>query len=89
MKPDFSNINYKNIPSSSSKDNTKEWKTAEQISVKNTYSLKDVEDFDHLNFAAGIAPNLRGPYSTMYVMRHGPSGNMLVLVLPKIGRAHV
>ncbi len=25
--------------------------------------------FDHENFAAGMAPNLRGPYSTMYVRR--------------------
>jgi methylmalonyl-CoA mutase len=24
---------------------------------------------EHLNYAAGLAPNLRGPYSTMYVMR--------------------
>ena len=24
---------------------------------------------EHLNYAAGIAPFLRGPYSTMYVMR--------------------
>ncbi len=27
------------------------------------------KDFSHENFVAGIAPNLRGPYSTMYVRR--------------------
>jgi methylmalonyl-CoA mutase len=43
--------------------------TAEDISVKQNYSQKDIQDLDHLNFVAGIAPNLRGPYSTMYVRR--------------------
>ncbi len=43
--------------------------TAEDIVVKDTYSRKDIKDFDHLDFVAGIAPNLRGPYSTMYVRR--------------------
>ena len=43
--------------------------TAEGISIKSNYSKNDLQDIDHLNFAAGIAPNLRGPYSTMYVRR--------------------
>jgi len=43
--------------------------TAEGIDVKTTYSKLDIEGLDHLNFVAGIAPNLRGPYSTMYVRR--------------------
>ncbi|WP_276390130.1 methylmalonyl-CoA mutase [Eudoraea chungangensis] len=43
--------------------------TAEDIAIKTSYSKKDIEHVDHLNFAAGIAPNLRGPYSTMYVRR--------------------
>lgn len=29
----------------------------------------DTKTFDHEGFVAGIAPNLRGPYSTMYVRR--------------------
>ncbi|WP_189604365.1 methylmalonyl-CoA mutase [Salinimicrobium marinum] len=37
--------------------------------VKKSYSKKDVEELQHLKYAAGIAPFLRGPYSTMYVMR--------------------
>ncbi|WP_324719643.1 methylmalonyl-CoA mutase family protein, partial [Salinimicrobium sp. HB62] len=36
---------------------------------RKTYSKKDLENLEHLNFAAGIPPFLRGPYSTMYVMR--------------------
>ena len=47
----------------------KVWMTAEQIAVKNSYSAEDLEGMEHLNYAAGIAPFLRGPYSTMYVMR--------------------
>ena len=42
---------------------------AEEIPLKKQYSAEDVENLQHLNFAAGIAPNLRGPYSTMYVRR--------------------
>ncbi len=43
--------------------------TAEDIAVKSTYSKTDLKGLEHLNFAAGITPNLRGPYSTMYVRR--------------------
>ena len=45
------------------------WNTAEKIAVKGTYTEADLEGMEHLNYAAGIAPFLRGPYSTMYVMR--------------------
>ena len=45
------------------------WMTPEHIAVKGTYTASDLEGMEHLNYAAGIAPFLRGPYSTMYVMR--------------------
>lgn len=45
------------------------FKTAEGIEIKNEYSKEDLNDLEHLYFVAGIAPNLRGPYSTMYVRR--------------------
>ena len=47
----------------------KPWLTAEQIPVKGGYTKEDLEGMEHLNYAAGLAPFLRGPYSTMYVMR--------------------
>ena len=47
----------------------KEFSTAEGIELKSDYSEKDLENLEHLNFAAGIPPYLRGPYSTMYVRR--------------------
>jgi methylmalonyl-CoA mutase len=45
------------------------WKTAEQIEVKRRYTSEDIEGLEHLGFGAGLAPNLRGPYSSMYVSR--------------------
>ena len=43
--------------------------TAERIELKPTYSKSDIENLEHLDFAAGFAPNLRGPYATMFVRR--------------------
>lgn len=43
--------------------------TAEDINVKSTYGPEDIKDLKHLDFAAGLPPYLRGPYSTMYVRR--------------------
>ncbi len=43
--------------------------TAESIPLKKSYTKEDINDIEHLNFAAGIPPFLRGPYSTMYVLR--------------------
>lgn len=43
--------------------------TAETIALENRYSAEDISDAEHLNFAAGMPPFLRGPYATMYVQR--------------------
>ncbi|MCB2203605.1 methylmalonyl-CoA mutase [bacterium] len=45
------------------------WNTPEHIDVKALYSEEDLEGLEHLDFASGIPPFLRGPYSTMYVSR--------------------
>jgi methylmalonyl-CoA mutase len=45
------------------------WITAEQIPVKPVYTKDDLARMEHLAYAAGIPPFLRGPYSTMYVMQ--------------------
>lgn len=52
-----------------SKQAQKSFVTAEDIEVKSHYHATDLESLEHLDFAAGFAPNLRGPYSTMYVRR--------------------
>lgn len=48
---------------------TSEFTTAEGIAINKVYSEADLENIEHIGFAAGFAPNLRGPYSTMYVRR--------------------
>ena len=45
-----------------------EWLTPERIPVKSVYTREDLTGMEHLNYAAGIAPFLRGPYSGMYAM---------------------
>lgn len=43
--------------------------TAEGIDLQQSYTQKDIESLEHVDFGAGFAPNLRGPYATMYVRR--------------------
>ena len=43
--------------------------TAEGIEIQPTYSKSDIENLEHLDFAAGFAPYLRGPYATMFVRK--------------------
>ncbi|MCQ2074980.1 MAG: methylmalonyl-CoA mutase [Bacteroidaceae bacterium] len=75
MKPNFKNIDIKAATSCEALCSCKNtgaddiWSTPEKIDVKPVYTKEDLEGMEHLNYAAGIAPNLRGPYSTMYVMR--------------------
>ena len=48
---------------------TANWKTPELIDVKPVYTKEDLEGMEHLDYAAGLPPYLRGPYSVMYVLR--------------------
>ena len=76
MKPNFKDINIK---TAAPKQDTAEWAaknqieknwiTPEQIPVKPVYTKEDLEGMEHLNYAAGVAPYLRGPYSVMYAMQ--------------------
>ena len=45
------------------------WTTPEQIDIQPVYTKEDLEGMEHLDFAAGIPPFLRGPYSMMYPFR--------------------
>jgi len=76
MKPNFKDINIKAATEQAkasdwaAKNNIKkDWLTPEQIPVKPVYTKEDLEGMEHLNYAAGLAPYLRGPYSAMYAMR--------------------
>ncbi len=77
MKPNFHNVNFRsqsgkpeqgNISGENSTEHSS-WLTPELIPVKPFYTANDLADMEHLHYAAGIPPFLRGPYSTMYVMR--------------------
>ncbi len=48
---------------------TASWRTPEQIDIQPVYTKEDLEGMEHLDFAAGIPPYLRGPYSMMYPFR--------------------
>lgn len=77
MKPNFKAIDIKNsgfthIPADQwLADNHIEanWMTPELIPVRPVYTKEDLEGMEHLNYASGIPPFLRGPYSGMYAMR--------------------
>ena len=70
MRPNLSNINLNSTKeTSSAQPQPKPWKTAEGILVKNYFQKEDLADAEHLDFAAGLPPYLRGPYSTMYVQQ--------------------
>ena len=73
MRKDFNNIDIfesaqvVSCASVAMPDNT--WETAEHIKVKPVYTAEDLKDMEHLDYAAGIPPFLRGPYSMMYTFR--------------------
>jgi methylmalonyl-CoA mutase len=80
MRPDFSNVEPKNIKKNNPSNpgtgvarnaptNEPEWHTAEQIPVKPVYTKEDLAGMEHLNYAAGLPPFLRGPYATMFVQK--------------------
>ena len=70
MKPDFNNIDIKHVAASKAETgNAENWLTPELIPVKPVYTAEDLAGMEHLNYAAGLPPFLRGPYSGMYPMR--------------------
>ena len=69
MKPDFNKIDIKQVVPSTTDYKGETWLTPEQITVKPIYTKEDIAGFDHLDYASGIPPFLRGPYSGMYPMR--------------------
>jgi methylmalonyl-CoA mutase len=69
MRKNIQHITLKK-PSASQKQRANTYfETAENIDIKSTYTKEDIEGLEHIGFGAGFAPNLRGPYGTMYVRR--------------------
>ena len=74
MRPDFKNIDFKKYSPETGKPAGKkplvtDWLTAEHIHVKSLFTKDDIAGMEHLDYAAGIPPFLRGPYATMYVIQ--------------------
>jgi methylmalonyl-CoA mutase len=69
-RKDLQHIQIKSVEIAQSKIKANaEFQTAEGIALKPTYTEQDIQQLEHLDFGAGFAPNLRGPYATMYVRR--------------------
>lgn len=68
MKKDFTSIAYRSVMPKTEAAGQDTFKSAEQISIKQNYTLDDVKNFEHLRYAAGLPTYLRGPYSTMYAI---------------------
>ncbi|PZX59175.1 methylmalonyl-CoA mutase [Algoriphagus ratkowskyi] len=68
MRPDIKN--WKSSKIQTSKSEVKQnWEAPEQISIPSVFDKNEIAALSHVNYAAGIPPYLRGPYSTMYSMR--------------------
>ncbi|SFE09432.1 methylmalonyl-CoA mutase [Spirosoma endophyticum] len=74
MRPDFTNIQNTSLPGSEkgtpplpSAPRPTLFTTSEGIKLKPHFTMVDLAEADHLNYAAGIPPFLRGPYASMYV----------------------
>lgn len=72
MRPKFKYEDLQKLSAADGKSRNKlkidEWMTPERIPVRNAYTRDDLEGIEHLNYAAGIPPYLRGPYSAMYAI---------------------
>ena len=68
QRKNIQHINQDSV-NSTLKTHKKVFLTAENITINSHYSKDDLQDVNHLDFAAGLPPYLRGPYSTMYVKR--------------------
>src|SRR5688572_7107223 len=70
-RKNLQHITLENSNSSEPESNNLEqnFLTAEGIELHKTYAETDIDTIEHLDFGAGFAPNLRGPYATMYVQK--------------------
>ncbi|MCL1700592.1 methylmalonyl-CoA mutase [Lysinibacillus sp. Bpr_S20] len=69
-KPNFSAVEIEKVLAAEAPQASEEkFMTNEGIEIKEVYTKEDIKEAKHLNDVAGIAPNTRGPYPTMYVAR--------------------
>ncbi len=68
-KANFGSVVIEDVLAQSQLSSTGTFMTNEGIEVNSVYNAEDIQDAKHINDVAGIAPNTRGPYPTMYVAR--------------------
>ena len=69
IRIDFNKIPFKKSFEASFGESVITTETAEKIELHSFYQLKDIEKTEHIGYVSGIAPFLRGPYSSMYAIR--------------------
>ncbi len=68
MRPDFTALHPVTIPQPTTAGVAERpYTTAEGIKLKPRFTTIDVANAEHLHFAAGLPPFVRGPYASMYV----------------------
>ncbi|MFS0815567.1 MULTISPECIES: methylmalonyl-CoA mutase [Lysinibacillus] len=69
-KPNFNAVEIEKVLTTEAPQASEDkFMTNEGIEIKDIYTKEDIKEAKHLNDVAGIAPNTRGPYPTMYVAR--------------------
>ncbi len=74
ITPEERTFSFQDIPAETFSDKRKQnnhlvFTTAEKIDLQSFYTQKEIEKTEHIGFVSGIAPYLRGPYSSMYAIR--------------------
>ncbi|KGR81640.1 methylmalonyl-CoA mutase [Lysinibacillus odysseyi] len=69
MSADFKSVVIEDVLKAEQVEANGTFLTNEGIEVKSVYTAEDIKDVKHTKDVAGIAPNTRGPYPTMYVAR--------------------
>ncbi len=69
MRPEFGELDFGLTAGPADAGAGEAWETPEHIAVRPFYTEEDLEGLEHLEYAAGLPPYLRGPYSTMYALQ--------------------
>ena len=66
---DFSAQEFDTVIETRVQDRSHNFKTSDGIELSNFYTFEDIRSSAQIGFVSGLAPYLRGPYSSMYLVR--------------------
>jgi methylmalonyl-CoA mutase len=66
---DFSKLDYTPDAAPATAPERSEYLSPEHFAISSFYTSGDLAGLEHLDYAAGLPPFLRGPYSTMYTLQ--------------------